>query len=347
MRQNMLRLSALLLCALGLTAAYHKTKPSAVMAGAAHNFLAALSPDQQAKATFQMSDNEQRTDWHYIPRPRKGIPLKDLDGAQRALAEGLLNSGLSQRGYMKATSIMSLEKVLKEIEPPGGRNVRDPELYYFSIFGEPSDTNTWGWRVEGHHLSLNFTIAKGQMVATSPSFFGDNPAEVKQGPRRGLRVLSREEDLGRELLMSLDAKQKTVAVIDPKAPADIVNTNKRKLEFETPKGIAGSKLTKKQVETLMALLDEYAGNMPEELANARMDLVRKAGLEKVFFAWAGGPDRGQGHYYRVQGPTFLVEYDNTQNDANHIHSVWRDYNGDFGADLLAMHYQRSHVKAAD
>src|SRR5712692_4984153 len=185
MRQNVLRLAVLLVCAIALAGAYLRTKPSAVMAGAAHNFLVSLSSEQKAKATFPM-ENEERLNWHFIPRERKGLPLKEMDGAQRALAEALLNAGLSQRGYMKATTIMSLEKVLKEMEKEG-RNVRDPERYFFSIFGEPSEAGTWGWRVEGHHVSLNFTIVKGQLVATSPSFFGANPAEVKQGPRAGDR----------------------------------------------------------------------------------------------------------------------------------------------------------------
>ncbi len=345
MRQHLLRLTALLLCAMGLVAAYNRTKTSANMAGAAHNFLVALSADQKAKATFAM-DSEERLNWHFIPRERKGLPLKEMDGAQRALAEAFMSTGLSQRGYMKATTIMSLEQVLKEIEK-GGTNVRDPERYFFSVFGEPSESGTWGWRVEGHHLALNFAIVKGQMVASSPTFFGDNPADVKQGPRRGLRTLAREEDLARDLLNLLDAKQKTAAVIDKTAPKDILTYNKRKIDPENPKGISGSKLTKKQGEALMALLEEYAGDMPEDLASARMEAVKKAGLDKIYFSWAGGPDRGQGHYYMVQGPTFLVEYDNTQNDANHIHSVWRDYKGDFGMDLLAAHYQESHRRNAD
>jgi hypothetical protein len=164
---------------------------------------------------------------------------------------------------------------------------------------------------------------------------------VKDGPRKGLRTLAREEDLARELLLSLDAKQKAAAVIDPTAPKDILTYNKRKVDPAAPKGIAGARLTKKQQDTLMALIEEYAGNMPEELAAARMEAARKAGMDKIHFAWAGGPDRGQGHYYLVQAPTFLIEYDNTQNDANHIHSVWRDFRGDFGDDLLAQHYQQN------
>ena len=345
MRQNVLRLAVLLVCAIALAGAYLRTKPSAVMAGAAHNFVASLSAEQKAKASFGMGD-EERLNWHFIPRERKGLPLREMDSAQRALAHAFLSAGLSQRGYLKASTIMSLEAILREMEGAKGPR-RDPEGYFFSVFGEPSESGTWGWRVEGHHVSLNFAIVKGQMIASSPSFFGANPAQVKQGPRAGLRVLAREEDLARDLLNSLDAKQKAMAVIDPVAPKDILSFNKRKAEILENKGLAAAKLSKKQNEILMSLLEEYAGNMPEELANARMEGLRKAGMDKVVFAWAGGPDRGQGHYYRLQGPTFLVEYDNTQNDANHIHSVWRDFNGDFGLDLLAQHYQQSHRVAGD
>ncbi len=343
MRQVAVRLAAVLACAVALGAAYHKTKATSMMSGAAGNFLASLAGEQKAQATFAM-DNEERLNWHFVPRDRKGVPLKDLDGAQRALANALLSAGLSPGGYQKASTIMSLEAVLRESEKDTvGR--RDPDKYYFSVFGEPSDASTWGWRVEGHHLSLNFTVVKGQVVASGPSFFGANPAAVKQGPRKGLRALAREEDLARELLLSLDAKQKAAAVIDQTAPKDIISYNKRKAET-LPGGIAAARLTPKQRDALMAVIEEYAGNMPEEVAAARMDAVRKAGADKLHFAWAGGPDRGQGHYYRIQGPTFLVEFDNTQNDANHIHSVWRDFNGDFGLDLLAAHYQQQTHRAA-
>ncbi len=342
MRQTMVRLAAAALCAAALTAAYHKTRSNTVMQETAKTFLAALSTEQRAQATFRVND-EERLNWHFVPRERKGLPLKQMDSAQRALAQAFLSAGLSSSGYRKASTILSLEAILREQEKDtAGR--RDPEGYYFSVFGEPSDAGTWGWRVEGHHLSLNFTVVKGQMIASTPAFFGANPAEVKQGPRQGLRALAREEDLGRELLLSLDARQKPVAVIDQTAPKDILTYNKRKAESEL-KGIPAAKLNKKQQELLMTLVEEYAANMPEDLAIARMEAARKAGIDKIHFAWAGGPDRGQGHYYRVQGPTFVFEYDNTQNNANHIHSVWRDFNGDFGLDLLAAHYEQSHRAA--
>src|ERR1051326_420584 len=218
MRQKLIRISALLLCAMALTAAYYHTKPSAVMADSANRFLASLTAQQRAQATFAM-DSDERLNWHFIPRPRKGLPLREMDGAQKNLAHGLLSAGLSQRGFVKATTIMSLDAILKEMEQGKGPQ-RDPEGYFFSIFGEPSENGTWGWRVEGHHVALNFTVVKGQMIASSPSFFGANPAEVKQGSRKGLRTLAREEDLARELAASLDAKQKPVGWLSPEAPKD-------------------------------------------------------------------------------------------------------------------------------
>lgn len=340
MRQAGLRFGLMLVFALALTAAYQRTKSSAAMASAATNFLSMLTPEQKAKATFSMDDKE-RVNWHFVPRARKGLPLREMDPAQRAMAEALLSSGLSHSGYAKVANILSLEPVLKEIEKDV-RGTRDPALYFISIFGEPSTTNTWGWRFEGHHVALNYTVVKGQVNSSSPAFFGANPAEIKDDKRRGFRALAREEDLARELLNSLDVKQKTAALIDAAAPKDIVSANKLKADPIDPKGIAAARLNKKQMEMLMSVIEEYTGNMPEDIGTARLEGLRKAGVDKIHFAWLGGPDRGQPHYYRIQGPTFLAEYDNTQNNSNHIHSVWRDFNGDFGMDMLAAHYQQFH-----
>jgi uncharacterized protein DUF3500 len=346
MRHMQLGLLMTLMFGLAVTwvwGSYSRAKTSAEMANAAKEFLVSLTPEQKSKATFKFED-EQRMDWHFIPRPRKGVPFKELDAAQRQLAHAFLSTGLSHRGYLKATTIMSLEAILKELEQGSGP-VRDSDLYYFSVFGEPSEKETWGWRVEGHHLSLNFTLAKGQMIATAPSFFGSNPAEVKSGPRQGLRVLAREEDLARELVHLLDEKQRGLAVINTEAPKDIITGNSRKAEPGNPTGLPTTKMTQKQTEQLLSLLQEYANNMPEDLAKSQLDKLHNAGLDKIHFAWAGGLERGQPHYYRVQGPTFLVEYDNTQNNANHIHTVWRALDGDFGLDLLRLHYQQDHAKS--
>jgi hypothetical protein len=320
--------------------AISKGKSAPLMQSAAQAFVKSLGPDQRAKAIFAFED-EQRFDWHFIPRSRKGIPVKELDPAQRQLANALLAAGLSQRGVTKATTIMSLDEVLREIEQGRGP-VRDPELYYFTLFGQPQSKTPWGWRVEGHHLSLNFTILNAQHVASTPLFMGANPAEVQHGPRKGLRTLVAEEDAARELVKSLDDKQRAQAVVSASAPNDILSGNSRKADPLPPAGLPAAQLSQPQADVLMKLLQEYAASMPADLAAARIEKLRSAGFGKIFFAWAGGVERGQAHYYRIQGPTFLVEYDNIQNNANHIHTVWRDFNGDFGLDVLALHHKNAH-----
>lgn len=322
-----------------LTSAYHRTNSVSLMTKAANNFLNSLTPEQRAKATYKFED-DQRFDWHFIPKERKGLPLREMTARQKELAQALLCAGLSQQGYVKAVSIMSLEEVLRLIEG-SSTEYRNPEKYFFTVFGTPSESGTWGYRVEGHHVAQNFTLVNGKVIG-GPSFFGSNPAEVMQGPHAGLRILSAEEDLGRDVLKSLDAEQKKVAIVDPTAYKDIITMASRKAALQgQPNGLSASKMNAKQFEALMALMEEYARNVPDQLAEIREEQIRKAG-KNIYFAWAGPGERGQPHYYRVQAPAFLIEYDNTQNEANHIHSVWRDYEGDFGMDLLKMHYQTGH-----
>jgi len=340
MRLNLLRLGLILCGSLALSLAYERTSSATAMAAAAKNFLTMLTPEQRAKATYAF-DDRQRVDWHFVPRERKGLPLREMDAGQRAMAEALLSAGLSQTGFAKVSGVLSLEPVLRDMEKDT-RGRRDAAGYFFTVFGEPSTSATWGWRFEGHHVALNFTVIKGRTVASSPSFFGANPAELKDGPRKGFRALAGEEDLARQLLAALDEKQKAVAVVSPAAPKDIFTGNKLKVEPLESKGIAAAKLNKRQVAMLMGVIEEYAVNMPADIGSARLDAVRKAGVDKILFAWMGGPQRGQPHYYRIQGPTFLIEYDNTQNNNNHIHSVWRDFAGDFGMNLLAAHYREFH-----
>lgn len=306
------------------------------IATAARNFLAALTPEQKQKATYEFKDAE-RVNWHFIPKGRNGLPLKEMTIAQRHLAQGLLASGLSQRGYLKATTIMSLEQVLFELENQAAH--RDGELYYFTIFGEPSETKTWGWRVEGHHLSINFTLVKGHDIVATPSFYGSNPAEVKTGPRKGTRALAGEEDLGRKLIKSLTAEQRKTAITAEKAPNDVFTGNKRKVSALEPVGIPASKLTAEQNVILTELVKEYVYRHRAEIADKDLAKIKAAGWDKILFAWMGGIEPGEGHYYRVQGPTFLLEYDNVQNNNNHVHAVWRDFENDFGDDLLRRHHE--------
>ena len=310
--------------------------PPPAMVTAARAFLDSLSPELKQKAQFPI-DADERFTWFYTPVPRKGVTLKEMNETQRAAAMNLLRAGLSQKGYSKAETIRALEDVLAEIEKNPTR--RDKELYYFTIFGEPGAKSSWGWRYEGHHLSHNWTVVNGNALATTPQFFGANPAEVRTGPKQGLRALAAEEDLGYELIQSLDEKQRQAAIIDPKAPNDILTTNSKEAAIQEDRGLAHGQMTKAQQALLLKLIEENASAQPDAIARERLAKARAAGFDKVKFAWMGSLEKGQGHYYRVQGPTFLIEFDNTQNNANHIHLVWRDFKGDWGRDLLADHYK--------
>lgn len=309
------------------------------MAAAANKFLQSLGGDLKARAAFEFKDDE-RLNWHFVPKDRRGITLKEMSAEQRGLALALLASGLSKDGFHKATNIMSLESILAEMEGPGRRFPRDPELYHVFIFGKPDAKGTWGWRFEGHHLSASFTIVDGKHFASTPSFFGTNPAEVRQGSRKGARVLGGEEDRARELVKSLSAEQQKLAIFDTKAPTEIFTEAKRRVEALEARGISAAQMDKKQRAALMKLIEEYVRRVRPELAGDDLKKIKKAGVEKIRFAWAGGIEKGEGHYYRVQGPTFLLEYDNTQNNNNHVHAVWRDFQGDFGADLLSRHHRQ-------
>jgi hypothetical protein len=316
--------------------------PSGEMIEAADHFLASLTPAQKEKAVFEPKD-EERFDWHFIPKARKGLPFRDMTPPQRLLAHALISSGFSQRGYLKATSVMSLEQILYDLEDKAPH--RDAELYFVTVFGQPGKS-AWGWRVEGHHLSLNVAVAGSEILSETPSFFGANPAQIRTGPRKGMRVLGGEEDLGRQLVKSLSPEQLKAAVITNVAPRDIITGADRKAKILEPLGIDGASLTKPQQELLLSLIKEYVGRVRSEFAEQELKAIPTAGQDKLHFAWAGGIEPGQGHYYRVQGPTFLLEYDNTQDKANHIHTVWRDLRNDFGEDLLRQHYEREPHAAA-
>lgn len=317
------------------------------MAEAVGNFFAALDPDQRRRATYLMKDEERRN-FHFFPIPRRGVPLKDLNAAQRQLAHALVSTGLSQRGYMKAVTIMSLGQILRDLDPEDRNVYRDSDQYYFTIFGDPDPEGTWGWRVEGFHLSLNFTIVEGRWIAVAPSFFGSLPATVKRGPREGLQVLRNEEEMGRRLAKSLDREQRKIA-FGPvpefkETVGGLITGNARKIEPAAPRGLPASKMNPQQVELLMDLVREYAHRHRRELAELDLAKLAQAGTKKIHFAWGGGLHPGEPHHYMIQGPTFLIEYDNTQDNANHVHSVWRDYENDFGDDLLRRHYERHHSK---
>jgi len=311
----------------------------AAMAGAALAFLGALPAEARKRAVFALGDRE-RLNWHYVPRGREGVPFKAMPAPARAAAHELMKASLSAVGYGKAANIIQLEEVLRRIESFG--LARDPENYAFTVFGNPGASAPWAWRVEGHHLSLNFTLVPGQPVAMTPAFMGANPAEVPSGPKKGQRALAAEQDLGRALAQSLTAAQRARTVIAAESLGDIVTGPGRADTLATPAGLPLADMTGDQLRLAAKLIEEYARNMRSELAEQELRRMTEAGSERVHFAWAGPLEPGRAHYYRLHGPTLLIEYDNTQNNANHIHSVWHDPRRDFGQDLLRAHYERGH-----
>jgi hypothetical protein len=366
------------------------------MADAGQAWLASLSPEQRAKATYEFPNDEERTLWYYTPSNRGGLPLVEQDPIQQRLAHRFIASGLSVPGYVTASTIMGIENVLDAIEgwrtaypgrTPPSRG-RDPLLYFVTVFGRPGDPS-WGWRVGGHHISLQYAIVDGRLASPTPLFFGSNPAEAHHVGPGLLRPLAGEEDLGRELLKSLEPEQLSVALLHPVAPTDIVQANRPYVEegamprggrqiwaanipdeeiraFQSrdvsrrvaeappaddlsilsytsqPKGLAGSRMSRSQREIFSSLVGQYIKRLPEEIADLYLARATGSALEALHFAWAGGQEHREKHYYRIQGPRLLIEYDCTQDNANHIHSVWRDPEGDWGADLLAQHYRDAH-----
>ncbi len=315
------------------------------MVTAAGNFLESLPPTLREKAALPFDGNE-RFRWHYIPLEmweREGVSLKELSAAQQDAAFALMESGLSVRGYQQARAIINLETTLGEIEQAAGeaRLVRDPSLYFFTVFGDPTGNGAWGWRAEGHHVSLNFTVVNRELISPNPFFFGTNPAEVPTGEKKGLRVLSAEEDMARELVRSLTETQKGAAIINTEAPSDILTRDVPKVEFEAVEGLAAESMQTAQRELLVQLVHEYIDRLPAEIAAIERRKCLESDINDIHFAWAGSESPKTPHYYRLHGPFFFVEYDNTQNNANHVHSVWRHIADDFGVDLLRLHYHKT------
>lgn len=319
----------------------HEDVAAREIAAAANNLLAALTPEQKAASVYAM-DHDHRLDWHFVPLERKGTTLKEMTPQQRHLTTALLAASLSSKGLVKASSIMSLEQVLQGIEGPNRRFSRDPEQYHVSIFGEPGPGKTWGWRFEGHHLSLSFTIVDGEHISATPMMMGSNPAIVPEGPHKGLQVLADEQNWGCELARSLSDSQKGKAILSGQVPADIITGDQRKISPLEPAGIRWTELDDRQRELVWRLVTTYVERARGEIAAADLQKIVTAGKENIHFAWAGGTEPGEGHYYRIQGPTFLIEYDNTQHNANHVHCVYRDFTEDFGQDLLKLHYEQAH-----
>jgi hypothetical protein len=312
---------------------------------AADAFLATLDEKQKTSAVFAY-DDPRRLDWHFIPKEgdkeREGLQIRNMSEGQRKAAHALLKVVLSEVGYGKTAKIMELEGLLAELQKGKSGPLRDPERYYFAVFGQPTAEGRWGLSIEGHHLSLNFVIEKGNVISSTPTSLCANPAIVMSDNlpsiAKGTRVLAKEETLAFDLLKSLSADQRKTAVVAEKAPSEIRAAGEPQPPRDAAVGIAAEKLTGEQRSILQGLIEEYAGNLPADVAKDRLSAIEREGLGQVHFAWAGADKPGIGHYYRIQGPTFVIELVNTQadsagNPANHIHSIWRDMAGDFALSI--------------
>ncbi len=323
------------------------THPQAAgeMRSAALALLASLDANQKSAISFSYYDGE-RIFWYYPPLNRHGLALRDMNEAQRKLAYDLMATGLTEDSNRKAQLIIEHEAVLGPLEKEQGRVTwdRNPLLYSWTIFGDPgSDAEPWGWRVEGHHVSLHYSVWGDRVLSMTPFFFGANPAEVRNGPKQGLRILGDSQDIALELMDSLDSGQKSRAVIYDEAPADIITFNASRASLPKEEGLPASALSGAQREMLMALASEYVTRIRSDLAEEKLTALRDGGLEKIHLAWGGPIDRAQPHYYRLHGGNFVVEYDNRQNGANHIHSVLRDVSNDFASDVMRDHLLMYHI----
>ncbi len=329
---------------------------------AAQEFLSALTSDQRQTVGFSFADGDERRDWTFVPKPaRNGLPLAALDSEQRKLAHALLSASTSMDGYAKAVSVIAMEHVLYAKTASSSREfadaLRDPSRYYVSVFGEPGDASPWGWRMVGHHLSLNFTVVDSRYLTATPSLFGAEPSQAGE-----LQPLALEESAGYELIHALDPAQRQQAVIWHRSPPDFatrtvpeigsierpdelwppepgyrLSDDERQIlsyHRDQPKGIPASEFGEAQRRRLTDLLTTFARRFPAGLASAELEAIRTAGLDRLWFAWAGGTEPGQRHYFRVQGPGLLIEHDNTQDNAKHIHSVWRNPDNDFAGRML-------------
>jgi hypothetical protein len=309
---------------------------------AANQFLNSLDAKLKSKIQYTLDDDE-RFNWHFVPRQRNGVALGDFTSKQYQLVMSMLKASLSEQGYTKATGIVALENVLRQIENRGPDDkYRDPLNYYVTLFGTPAKDKPWGWRFEGHHVSVNFLSSNNEIVSSTPSFFGSNPGIVLNGEQKWKELLKQETDMAAELCRAFTAEQKKKAIFADKALPEIVMSDRLKAEQPEPTGISYKEMSASQQKIFMRLLEVYVTNYQLGFADQLMSKVKKAGVENLSFAWAGEPTPGQGTYYRIQGPMLLIEYDNTQNNANHVHTAVRDLTNDFAEDILREHYKREH-----
>jgi hypothetical protein len=320
--------------------------PSAsALSAQATAFLQSLDADQRQQASFDFG-NKERSNWQFVPNIYPGITLSKLSLRQRRAVHRLMLTTLSAAGYHKVTTIMQLEDVLRRVAESKGQKAphRDPGRYALAFFGQPSDTKPWGIRLQGHHLSLNVSVIGGKIVASTPAFLGSNPAEIRHGHHAGLRALPAEEDIAFSLLDSLSAEQKKVAILSAKAPRDVLHGPGTKSDvLGKRRGLTARAMTVAQRAICRDLIDTYLNNAAPKIAAHQRSKMATGSIPDIHFAWMGSQQRGKGHYYRLHGPNFAIEYDNTQNAANHVHTVFHDLTNDFAQeDLLQRHYREQH-----
>ena len=314
--------------------------PQEAMTQAALAVLESFTPPQRRQALYPFEAHERR-DWHFVPRRRPGVTLGAMPSSQQERVWALLRAGLSPQGVQKTRDVISTEAILGELSSNPG--YRDASNYALVFFGDPASGQPWGWRFEGHHLSLTFTIVPGQGVAVTPAFLGAHPATVPAShAQAGFKALGSEEAEGFRLLNSLSAAQKSTVLLAAQSLGDILSGPGREASLTQPAGLALAAMTATQRQQAMTLIESYVRNARPDVAQTELDKLTAAGIDTLHFAWAGSPTPGRPHYYRVHGPTLLIEYDNTQNGANHVHSVWHNPSNSFGQDLLRAHYQSAH-----
>ncbi len=321
----------------------HSERAKRPSAARAAEQLVAVTRGAARRKLLQPFSEAARSDWHYVPRERVGLAYREMTPAQRRATEALLRTAVTARGLAKLHAVMQLEIVLRELEGSGAK--RDPENYSIALFGTPAVSGApWGFRLEGHHLSLHFTVRDDRFVSTLPQFFGSNPRRVPRSvghgaPPESTRVLATEEDLARGLMQSLPPDGRAVAHFDDETYGDIVSRNAARLSPLSPVGIAFSKLSPSARSQLLRLIGAFAEHLRPELSQARMARVRRGGRDSIRFGWAGSLEPNKPFYYRIQGKGFLIEVDDS--GGNHIHTVWRDFDGDWGRDTLAEHYEQA------
>ena len=314
------------------------------MQEAASSFYDNLDAKARNKALFHYLDGE-RIFWYYPPLNRHGLPLKDMTKKLKSLVFTLLETGLSSDAFNQTLQIINHELILKELEIRENIKtfVRDPERYYFTIFGNPKSKDPWGWRFEGHHVSIHFSIWSDKIISVTPLFLGVNPAEVKDGDSKGLRILKKREDLAFELVNSMSKDQHHIATIYENTPKDIITYNSSRVTVPVVEGISWDELKIGQQKLLKLLIAEYVNQVNPNLVKSKLEYLESNTLKSVKFGWAGGINLGEAYYYRIHGGNLFIELDNYQSGANHVHSVWRDVENDFAQDVLREHLLTYHL----